>query len=91
LKSRVEQVVRDLEALRASISASSAASSLRWSGERLRQNDVPAHRRGLEPASAGDVKLDGRVVRGRHRPRLRVPERQPAAVAHGFRQRPDRA
>ena len=46
---------------------------------------------GLEPASSGDVLLDGRAAaRPGRRPRLRVPERQPAAVAHGARQRDHR-
>ncbi len=47
---------------------------------------------GLEPASAGEVWLDGRArARSRPRPRLRVPGRQSAAVAHRARQRHDRS
>ena len=46
---------------------------------------------GLEQASAGAVLLDGRAAaRSRRRPRLRVPDRQPAALAHGVRQRDHR-
>ena len=46
---------------------------------------------GLEPASVGEVRLDGRAVHepGR-RSRLRLPERQSPAVAQRARQRADR-
>ena len=47
---------------------------------------------GLEPASGGrGAARRPRGARARRRPRLRVPERQPAAVAHRARQRPDRS
>ena len=46
---------------------------------------------GLEPATSGTILLDGQPLAGPgQQSRLRLPERQPAALAHGAGQRADR-
>ena len=62
--SRLSKSFGDLEALRGiNLARRARRVYFRGRAERLRQDDVPAHRRRPRQATSGDVLLDGRAVR----------------------------